>query len=368
MITICPLDFDMYLSLSGGYVWISKCCERSFTSIFRESIFEDSNQPPTVLIKLIYHWACQTAVANVVQWVKVDHPFIRTFYGVLRSICTVDVQTNTPIFGAKNGRVEVGVISLGTTSTDGMRRDVRVEVLGIFDQETKRIRLRASEPVAGDSRSRARFAKILQPLCKWVNPSATIVTDFTVERQTLEELGFSNVVQKNLNAGKDDKVSNRHIMDYLRNVVPKVFQNTLSLLSAATIQQFLDELVWREINGQSSADAFHNIIRDIGSQVRAEVGMPIIKRLPLVALDPFKDWKIPQAKASQPPPPETPPTTTVIPAVPTSSGAVKRPAPALKEPVSKEPRTTSFYATMLDTTGRLLTSNPRDAEIRCQVI
>lgn len=72
------------------------------------------------------------------------------------------------MFGAsnKNGRVEVGVISLGTTSTDGKRRDVKVEVLGVYDQETQKIRLRASEPLVGDTRSRARFAKILEPLSR----------------------------------------------------------------------------------------------------------------------------------------------------------------------------------------------------------
>jgi hypothetical protein len=76
------------------------------------------------------------------------------------------VHSSTPLFGCKNGRVEVGVISLGTTSTDGKRRDVKVEVLGVYDQETKKFRLRACEPIAGDTRSRARFTKILEPLPK----------------------------------------------------------------------------------------------------------------------------------------------------------------------------------------------------------
>ena len=86
---------------------------------------------------------------------------------MLRSVCTVQVHTTTPVFCAnKNGRVEIGVISLGTTSSDGKRRDVKVEVLGVYDQETKKFRLRASEPIDGDSRSRARFARILEPLAR----------------------------------------------------------------------------------------------------------------------------------------------------------------------------------------------------------
>ncbi len=87
---------------------------------------------------------------------------------MMRSVCTVEVHTSTPIFGVspKNNRVEVGVISLGTTSADGKRRDVKVEVLGIYDQDTQKIRLRASEPIVGDTRSRVRFAKILEPLTR----------------------------------------------------------------------------------------------------------------------------------------------------------------------------------------------------------
>lgn len=56
------------------------------------------------------------------------------------------------------------MISLGTTSADGKRRDVKVEILGILDQETGKIRLRASEPITGDTRDRARFTKIMEPL------------------------------------------------------------------------------------------------------------------------------------------------------------------------------------------------------------
>lgn len=87
---------------------------------------------------------------------------------MLRSVCTVEIHSSTPMFGLspKNNRVEVAVISLGTTSTDGKRRDVKVEVLGILEQETQKIRLRVSEPIVGETRSQFRFAKILEPLSK----------------------------------------------------------------------------------------------------------------------------------------------------------------------------------------------------------
>ncbi len=84
---------------------------------------------------------------------------------MMRSVCTVQVHSSTPTFGVspKNNRVEVGVVSLGTISADG-KRNIKVEILGIFDQETKKIRLRASEPIVGDTESRVRFGKIMEPL------------------------------------------------------------------------------------------------------------------------------------------------------------------------------------------------------------
>ncbi len=56
---------------SGGYVWISECCPDTQISVFQGSIFESAVYQPGTIIKLIYHWACQTSAPNVLQWVKV---------------------------------------------------------------------------------------------------------------------------------------------------------------------------------------------------------------------------------------------------------------------------------------------------------
>ena len=43
--------------------------------------------------------------------------------------------------GGHDEPLEVGVISLGTTTADGQKREVRVEVLGVLDRKTKQFRL-----------------------------------------------------------------------------------------------------------------------------------------------------------------------------------------------------------------------------------
>ncbi|KAK5645646.1 hypothetical protein RI129_004110 [Pyrocoelia pectoralis] len=275
---------------SGGYVWISECCPNRFVSVFSGSIFENCPHPPSVILKLIYHWACQTNIQNVVQWVKVDNYYVKGMYTWLRAICTVGLHSHVRPLGGPGRRVEVGVISLGTTSQDGQQRQVKVEVLGLLESEARLIRLRAVEPLAdGDRNYKKRFGKILEPLIKWVHPESVIVTDLTVDKGTLNSIGFSNVQQS---TSSDITQNNHTIMDYLRRIVPRMFQNTLSLLSRQIIQQFLDELVWREWFGTTAAECFDNLLVHLSEQTRADTGESLPVRLNKVANNPFKNWSI----------------------------------------------------------------------------
>lgn len=103
------------------------------------------------------------------------------------------------------------------------------------------------EPLAEHEKNyKKRFQKILEPLTAWVHPSSVILTDLTVDKGTLVAMGFKNVHQASSHSDQTARNSNANIMEYLRRIVPRMFQNTLSLLSRQIIQQFLDELVWRE--------------------------------------------------------------------------------------------------------------------------
>lgn len=151
---------------------------------------------------------------------------------------------------------------------------MKVEVLGVLDPTTLDIRLRACEPMQDVERSfKRRFNNILHPLKEWVHTDSKIMTDFTVDKSTLHDMGYTHVVQSALlEQSSRNVMSNYHIMEYLRKIVPRMFQNTLSLLSRQMIQQFLDELVWREMYGATAERAFDNIIRHIGEQTKLESG------------------------------------------------------------------------------------------------
>ena len=112
---------------SGGYVWISEGSrgqQKQYVSVFKGSMFETSNHSPTVVLKLLYHWSCQTNIQNVIQWVKVDYNTINLFYQIFRSVCVCSIQEEVVNMGGPGKAVEIGIISLGTTSADGKKRKV----------------------------------------------------------------------------------------------------------------------------------------------------------------------------------------------------------------------------------------------------
>ncbi|XP_050071822.1 uncharacterized protein LOC126559696 [Anopheles maculipalpis] len=292
-----PLKLGMYsdtskFPYSGGYFWISDCCPTRFTSVFHGSLFEGSPHPPSVILKLIYHWACQTNVSNVVNWVKVDNVYLKNLYTLLRSVCTLALCRHMKLLGGPKRAIEIGVISLGTTTQDGQQRQVKVEVLGVLDPDAKILRLRAVEPLLDAEKSyKKRFSKILEPLSDWVHKDSIILTDLTVDKGTLNAMGYKTVVQVPTSE-QTQKNSNANVMDYLRRIVPRMFQNTLSLLSRQIIQQFLNELVWREMFGNSPGTTFDNIVKHLSEEAKIETKEGLMTRLHKAAADPFKQWDI----------------------------------------------------------------------------
>lgn len=276
---------------TGGYVWISECCPTRFVSVFHGSIFEGAPNPPSCILKLIYHWSCQTNIQNIVQWVKVDNIYVKSVYTWLRAVCTLAIHQKYKKFGGPEKLVEIGIISFGSTSQDGQQRQLKVEVLGVLDHAEKTIRLLAVEPLTDSDRNyKKRFEVILEPLQRWVHKDSILCIDLSVDKMTLVSMGFQNIIQV---ASGDSSAfhTNAAVMDYLRRIVPRMFQNTLSLLSRQMIQQFLDELAWREQFGTYALQAFNNITSHIAEQTRQHSMESLTQRLYHVSENFFKYFK-----------------------------------------------------------------------------
>jgi hypothetical protein len=288
---------------SGGYVWLhGPESTTKYTSVLKGSIFEIA---PSNALKLIYHWSCQTTITNVIQWVKVDNAFVDKFFTLLRAVAIMVAQEKLVNMGGPGQSIEIGVISLGTSSQEGNKREVRVEVLGVLERSSRNIRIRVSEPQSGANQAE-RFRKIFEMLPVWVNTASKIYTDYSVDRETLTQLGFKNVVQCSLqninNPSSQPANTNIQVMDYLKKVVPKMFQNSLSALTNSTLQQFLDELSYRETFGQYPLACFEDMLEKVSmlTQHTASKNEALESHLKRVAANPFLDWRL--QSGGKPPP------------------------------------------------------------------
>ncbi len=91
-----------------------------FISVFKGSIFETINAQPTVLLKLMYHWSCQTHITvretspthrtgktfksflypflleqNVIQWVKVNQTVVDMHFRNFRCLVIASVHVRS---------------------------------------------------------------------------------------------------------------------------------------------------------------------------------------------------------------------------------------------------------------------------------
>lgn len=282
------------LSTSGGYVWISECCGKKYVSVYSGSIFGSTpidKVPPTSVLKLVYHWACQTSISNVESWVKVDKSFINKMYQYMRCISSVMLQDKVYDFGFDGTTVELGIVSLGTSTADGTKKAVKVEILGLYDRKMKSYRLFASEPEPGSS-SRQRFVRILKPLERVVHTNAIILCDQSVDRNCLYNMNYGKVSVCETSDNEENLQSNARIMSYLRRHVPKMFQSALSQLNLQQVQVVLDELCWRERYGHCAAQAYVNMIDHITYLTAREAENPgVLHLLDFVSQKPQHNWR-----------------------------------------------------------------------------
>lgn len=85
----------------------------------------------------------------------------------------------------------------------------------------------------GERNYKRRFVKILEPLEQWVHKESIILTDFTVDKGTLIGMGFCQVHQSTIPdpPSSASKLSNQNIMEYLRRIVPRMFQVNVLFLN-----------------------------------------------------------------------------------------------------------------------------------------
>ena len=106
---------------------------------------------------------------------------------------------------------------------------MHVTILGVLDRSTSNFRLRAIEPIS-DASQTEQFKQILSPLPTWVVKSSKILTDYSVDKATLNSMGYTAIEQSNTSSVQNRRTATNRsiIMEYLREIVPKMFQVRLN--------------------------------------------------------------------------------------------------------------------------------------------
>lgn len=101
----------MEIRSGRGHDFLNKVITKGYIvlQVFSGSVFEGAPHAPTMLLKLIYHWSCQTNVQNITQWVKIDNFYVKSFFTNLRSICTAAVHEKFEKLGGNKKKVEVSM-------------------------------------------------------------------------------------------------------------------------------------------------------------------------------------------------------------------------------------------------------------------
>ena len=90
-----------------------------------------------------------------------------------------------------------------------------MRVLGVYDRSTGNFRLRAAEPRADGPHE--CFNQLVAKFPTWVKRGTRIMSDMFIDNDRIRSMGYEVKIQNTSGSG-------RHIMDYLKKIVPKMFQ------------------------------------------------------------------------------------------------------------------------------------------------
>ncbi|XP_037091389.1 uncharacterized protein LOC119111688 [Pollicipes pollicipes] len=273
------------LSQSGGYVWVKNCCRPKYLSVHYGSLFDVTRlllptTAPVQVLKLMYHWSCQTPLHNVTQWLKLRPMLVDEVFGLLRAVCMLKMEEPVPKLGGSGHTVQVGLVSLGTSGPDGVNKNVKVEVLGVKDESSGEIRLVGFEP-----RIKNRIRAVVGAVQDWVHHDSSLLLDHSIS-----PLPFRNNFRAVTNAPSLSKDTSGNIMHFLRRTMPRMFQMSLVYLPAAVICQFIAEITWREKYGRDPNSTFGNLIAHLG-HVTQQCEGSLIEMLKKVLVSPSMDLK-----------------------------------------------------------------------------
>ncbi|XP_022242584.1 uncharacterized protein LOC106460211 [Limulus polyphemus] len=234
-----------------GYIWKcgnQRCCKKS--QIVRPNFFGRFGIPLAKLLQLTYHWAVQSDLQNILDEVNVDVYMARSVWRALQEVCARALVLKSKKLGGPGTTVEISFAYMG-----------RFSILGAYDRESGKVRMKAISSAMGWSAS--VYIRSLEP---WLLPSSVIVS--SEERlKDISKAGHTFLVATGASSTQEGERSVWNIKNYLHVQLNAMFGSFIvAHLKLETVQGYLDEIQWRERFGTCPNDAFWNIVTEIGEQ------------------------------------------------------------------------------------------------------
>lgn len=227
----------------SGYKWWCPTCA-VMVPVSQGSFFSKWRQSHNEVLRLIYHWACNTDIQKVIQEFAYNGEFVNSVFMALRSIC--NTQCLHWRLGGVSHSVEIAEMELGSC------QDVSdVSVYCAYDRHTRLV-------ILGAASTKSVKSKLAVLFKTFISRDSTIVGDRVLAPYL--PAYFRNSFVCSPSVGRS---SNLNASSYLRDHVASVFQERLKYMKLFVIQAKLDELSWREKFGKNPQDAFSNILTHI---------------------------------------------------------------------------------------------------------
>ena len=230
------------------------------TTIRKNSFFEKSKLPLTVLLCVIYFFSNGSTVNDVVKYLnkKISKVSIIQWFNYLRDVMTTHLENNPVVF--HNGTVHVDETFIGGKRKYNRGRIPEVKpryLFGITDK--KRIFLEFVE--------KRDFIHIIPLITRHVRPGVTINTDGTMVYKSLDSMNYIHkyCIHKESFVNPIDGTNSNWIENVWGNL--KIKLKSLRGSQKAMLDSHIDEYIYR-YNRKQEGDIFDLLLTDISFMYR----------------------------------------------------------------------------------------------------
>ncbi|XP_055949509.1 uncharacterized protein LOC129983866 [Argiope bruennichi] len=284
--SICYVCRDVALlkastRFNDGCSWLCQNEKCKFENAFRRPSFfaRFSQYSMSHIAGLIFHWIVQSDESLINTDIPMDSCKLLDFWRSFQVLCSSALKRKKEKIGGEEHIVEVAVIRFG-----------KLTILGAMDRETKRPLIQAFPAEMG------KIDNLYYTLYSWIHPKSIIVVDATKKFQMQRRFDCYKIILANTHVVDSSHLS-CHVLNikyYLLNHLSNMFSHIKpELMRQEVMQNYLEELMWRDHYGKEPQQAFVYMMNEIFyNDLRSKSDFLLEKKEPEFIPVTFKELRV----------------------------------------------------------------------------